>query len=350
MTNVLTAGQGPFTLQQLADFLGAEVAGSGDLEIAGLSTLSAAQPGQVSFLANPKYQNQLETTQASAVIVHPDFKDQLPSAGLIMVSPYEGYARLSHLFDPTPVYDGGIHPSAVVAESAQIDATAYIAAQAVIEDNAVIGKGVVIGPGSVVGHNSRVGNATRLAANVSIYHNVIVGERCILHSGVVLGADGFGFAPVKNGWFKIAQIGGVEIGNDVEVGANTTIDRGALEPTRIGNGVKLDNQIQVAHNVQIGDGSAAAACVGIAGSVTLGKGVTLSGGVGVAGHLDIADGVHVSGMSLVSKSIKQPGAYSSGTALAPSKEWRKSAVRFRQLDDMAKRLKQLEDKLKDLGQ
>jgi UDP-3-O-[3-hydroxymyristoyl] glucosamine N-acyltransferase len=346
MNNALVAGQGPFTLQQLADYLGATLVGEPSTLINGLSTLSAATSGDVSFLANPKYQSQLSSTQASAVIVHTDMKDQLSVSGLLMSSPYEGYARLSHLFAPTPRYEGGIHPSAVVADTATIDATAYIAANAVIENNAVIGAGVVIGPGSVVGHNSTIAKQTRLAANVSVYHNVMVGERCIIHSGVVLGADGFGFAPVKNGWFKIAQIGGVEIGNDVEIGANTTIDRGALEPTRIGNGVKLDNQIQIAHNVQIGDGSAAAACVGIAGSSTLGKGVTLSGGVGVAGHLDIADGVHISGMSLVSKSIKEKGSYSSGTALAPSKEWRKSAVRFRQLDDMAKRLKIMEEQLK----
>ena len=265
---------------------------------------------------------------------------------LVLDNPYLGYAKVSSLFDTLPAACQQVHERAWVSKSAQLGQGVTVGANAVIEDNAVIGDFAVIGPGSVVGARSRIGKNTRLHANVSLYHDVVIGERCIVHSGAVIGADGFGFAPEKGVWHKISQIGGVTIGNDVEIGANTSIDRGALSDTCIGNGVKLDNQIQIAHNVQVGDNAAMAACVGIAGSTKIGANVTLSGGVGVSGHLEIADGTHITAMSIVTKSITEAGSYSSGTAMAPSAEWKKSAARFRQLDEMAKKIKALEKAVK----
>ncbi|HET8707554.1 MAG TPA: UDP-3-O-(3-hydroxymyristoyl)glucosamine N-acyltransferase, partial [Pseudomonadales bacterium] len=216
---------------------------------------------------------------------------------------------------------------------------------AVIEANVVLGDAVTVGPNCVIGQNSRVGSGTTFRANVTVYHGVIIGQRCNFHSGVVLGADGFGFAPDKGRWHKIAQIGTVEIGDDVDVGANTTIDRGALENTQIGTGVILDNQIQIAHNCVIGDFTAIAGCTGIAGSTRIGKHCMIAGGVGIAGHLEICDRVHLMMMCQVTRSITEPGAYASGTAFSEEKNWKKSVARFRHLDELARRIQQLEREL-----
>lgn len=334
------------TLAEIAAFLGAELIGDGTAEITGLATLADSKAGQLSFLANPAYRDQLAGSGASAVILHRSMLELCKTNALVLDNPYLGYAKVSSLFDTLPAACQQVHERAWVSKSAQLGQGVTVGANAVIEDNAVIGDFAMIGPGSVVGARSRVGQHSRLHANVSLYHDVEIGERCIIHSGAVIGADGFGFAPDKGQWHKIRQIGGVKIGNDVEIGANTSIDRGALSDTCIGNGVKLDNQIQIGHNVQVGDNAAMAACVGIAGSTKIGANVTLSGGVGVAGHLDIADGTHITAMSIVTKSITEAGSYSSGTAMAPSAEWKKSAARFRQLDEMAKKIKALEKAVK----
>lgn len=330
------------SLAEIASFLGAKLIGDGSIEIQGLATLSAAQSGDLSFLANMAYKDQLSSTEASAVIVHPKQADDCKTAAIVLDNPYLGYARVSELFDSLPEAVASIHPSAVISSKAQLGEGVSIAANAVIEDHAIIADGVVIGAGSVVGVNSRVGKGTRLHHNVSVYHDVTIGEECILHSGSVIGSDGFGFANDKGKWVKIRQIGGVQIGHQVEIGANTTVDRGAMSDTKIGNGVKLDNQIQIAHNAEIGDHTAMAAGCMIAGSTKIGACCTIAGGVGVAGHLTVADGTHVTAMTLVTKSITEPGSYSSGTAMSATAEWRKSAARFRQLDDMAKRIKLLE--------
>lgn len=331
------------SLSEIAKHIGAElIANDGQKLITGIAPLDQADTEQVSFLANPSYRSQLAATQAAAVIVHPDMKDDCSVDALIMNNPYMGFAKLSQLFDNFPTQKSGVHPTAVIAKTATLAANASIGANVVVGEYCQLEEGVRIGPNSVISDHCIVGKRTLLHANVVFYHDVVVGERCIFHSGCVLGADGFGFAPDAGKWVKIAQLGGVRIGDDVEVGANTTIDRGALGNTQIGNGVKLDDQIMIAHNVSIGNDCAIAATTGIAGSTTLGKNCTIAGGVGIAGHLNIADGVHVTGMTLVSKSIKEAGAYSSGTAMMPANEWRKSATRFRQLDDMARRLKQLE--------
>lgn len=331
-----------YTLSQLAEMIEGEVVGDGNTMITGISTLQAARKGDISFLANPAYEKYLKETQASVVIVSENSVGSCPCDALVVKNPYLAYATLSHYFAYPLTEPQGIHKTAVVHETASVDATAVVAANAVIEKGAVIGANVIIGAGCFIGENTAVAENTRLYANVSVYHGVLVGKQCIIHSGVVLGADGFGIAPGPEGWNKIAQIGGVVIGDNVEIGANTTIDRGALDNTIIENGVKLDNQIQIAHNVIVGENTAIAACSGIAGSTRIGKNCVIGGGCGIAGHLDIADNVHLTGMTLVTKSIKKAGVYSSGTAVEPNAKWRRNVVRFRQLDELANRVKKLE--------
>ena len=243
---------------------------------------------------------------------------------------------------PDQVAFSGIHPSAGVAEGVTLGAEVCVQANAVIESGVVLGDRVVVGAGSVIGADCVIGDDTRLHANVTVCHGVVVGKRVILHSGCVIGGDGFGFAHDGAGWHKIAQLGGVVLGDDVEVGSCSSIDRGALGDTVIGNDVKIDSQVQIAHNVTIGDHSALAGCVGIAGSTKVGKHCMLGGGVGLSGHLTICDGVQVTGMSLVTNSIHEPGVYSSGTGAMSNTQWRKNAVRFKQLDDIAKRLARVE--------
>lgn len=330
------------TLGQLAEFLGATLRGPEDKQITGLATLQEAGPDQVSFLANPQYRKFLATTQAAAVLLKPADAEGYAADALLVPDPYLAYARISHLFDPKPKAAVGIHPTAVVAADAFVDPAASVGAYAVIESGAHIGAGVTIGAHCFIGARSVIGEGGWLAPRVTLYHDVRIGQRVVIQSGAVLGGEGFGFANEKGVWQKIAQIGGVTIGDDVEIGVNTAIDRGAMDDTRIGNGVKLDNQIQIAHNVQVGDHTAMAACVGISGSAKIGKHCMLAGGVGLVGHIEICDGVFVTGMTMVTRSITEPGAYSSGTAMQPAAEWRKSAARMRHLDDMARRLQHLE--------
>ncbi len=333
------------TLGEIADFLGAELRGEADTKITGIATLQAAQPGQISFLANPSYARYLAQTQASAVIVAPAAADQTPTNVLLLDNPYLGYARLSHWFDPAPVAEPGVHPSAIVDPSAVVPDSASVGPLAVLEAGVVLGDNVVVGAGSVVGARCQIGAGSILRPRVTLAHDVVIGARCHLLSGAVLGSEGFGFANERGVWHRIAQVGRVVLGDDVEVGANTTIDRGALDDTVIGNGVKLDNLIQIAHNVTIGDHTAMAAKVGIAGSTRIGRHCVFGGASGVAGHLEIADQVHLTGMTLVTGNISEPGVYSSGTGAESNKQWRKNAVRFRQLDAMARRLKELEKKI-----
>lgn len=331
-----------FTLQELAQQLGAELRGNGEKRISGLGTLQNAGPEQLSFLANPSYRHQLAGCRAGAVMLRPVDAEDYQGDCLLLDDPYMAYARLSHLFDRKPKVQPGIHPSALVDASATVAASASIGPGVVVAANAVIGEHVVLGAHTVVGERSRIGDGGWLAPRVTLYHDVVIGERVVIQSGAVIGGEGFGFAQQQGQWHKIAQIGGVSIGNDVEIGANTTIDRGALDDTRIGNGVKLDNQIMIAHNVEIGDNTAMAACVGISGSTKIGRNCMLAGGVGLVGHIELCDNVFVTGMTMVTHSITEPGAYSSGTAMQPAGDWKKNAVRFRQLDDLARRVKGLE--------
>jgi len=330
------------TLGQLAEFLGATLRGPADKQITGLATLQEAGPGQVSFLANPQYRKFLATTHAAAVLLKPADAEGYAGDALLIADPYLAYARISHLFDPKPKAAAGIHPTAVVADDAVVDPAASVGPYVVIESGARIAAGVTLGAHCFIGARCVIGEGGWLAPRVTLYHDVRIGQRVVIQSGAVLGGEGFGFANEKGVWQKIAQIGGVTIGDDVEIGVNTAIDRGAMDDTRIGNGVKLDNQIQIAHNVQVGDHTAMAACVGISGSAKIGKHCMLAGGVGLVGHIEICDGVFITGMTMVTRSITEPGSYSSGTAMQPAAEWRKSAARIRQLDDMSRRLQQLE--------
>ncbi|WP_337056345.1 UDP-3-O-(3-hydroxymyristoyl)glucosamine N-acyltransferase [Pseudomonas sp. USHLN015] len=334
-----------FTLGQLAERLDATLRGDETRVVSGLATLQDAGPDQLTFLANPQYRKFLADTRAAAVLLTPADAEGFAGDALLVPNPYLAYARLSHLFDPRPVAAPGIHPSAVVAPDAKVDPSASIGPGVVIESGAQVGAGVTIGAYSVVGARSVIGEGGWLAPRVTLYHDVRIGKRVVIQSGAVIGGEGFGFANEKGVWQKIAQIGGVTLGDDVEVGANTTIDRGALADTLIGNGVKLDNQIMIAHNVQVGDNTAMAGCVGISGSTKIGRNCMIAGGVGMVGHIEVCDGVFVTGMTMVTRSITEPGAYSSGTAMQPAAEWKKSAARIRQLDDMARRLQQLEKRL-----
>ena len=334
-------------LAEVAQFLSAELRGDESAEIDGLGTLHNARQGQVTFLANEKYTRYLPKTQATAVLIRSEFADQCPVNALVLDDPYLGFARLSHLFDPQPAIEAGVHPSAFVAPTADVAITASIGQGAVIESDARIEGGVRVGPGSVVGARSFIGAESFLAANVTLYHDVVLGQRCRISSGAVIGSDGFGYAHAGDHWERIAQIGGVRIGNDVDVGANTSIDRGALDDTVIGNGVKIDNTVQIGHNVEIGEHSAIAALVGIAGSTRIGQHCIFGGASGISGHLTISDHIHLTGMTMVTKNLKEPGVYSSGTGVEPNRDWRRSVARFRQLDDMARRLRQLEKKLSD---
>ncbi|MBC3437398.1 UDP-3-O-(3-hydroxymyristoyl)glucosamine N-acyltransferase [Pseudomonas sp. BW16M2] len=333
------------TLGQLAEALGAELKGPEALQITGLATLQEAGSGQLSFLANKQYRKFLDESSASAVLLKAEDAEGFTGNALIVPDPYLAYARISHLFDPKPKAVAGIHPSAVVAEDAQVDASASIGPFAVIESGARIGANVTVGAHCFVGARCVIGEGGWLAPRVTLYHDVTIGKRVVIQSGAVIGGEGFGFANEKGIWRKIAQIGGVTLGDDVEIGVNTAVDRGALSDTRIGDGVKLDNQIQIAHNVQVGDHTAMAACVGISGSTRIGKHCMIAGGVGMVGHIDVCDNVFVSGMTMVTRSITEPGGYSSGTAMQPLAEWRKSAARIRQLDEMSKRLQQLEKRV-----
>lgn len=339
--------KGSYSLGELAAYLGADLKGDPQCKIDGIAGLPEARPGQISFLSDPAYESQLNETQASAVIVTPTHADQLENA-IISSNPYLGFAKVSQLFDNRPRPKPGIHERAAVAAGASVDSSASVGANAVIEDKAVIAEQVEIGAGCFVGEGTVIGKGSCIEANATIYHGVTIGEDVVIHGGAVIGADGFGFANEQGRWEKIAQLGGVIIGNNVEIGASSTIDRGALADTVIEDGVKIDNQVMVAHNVKIGAHTAIAGCVGISGSAEIGSYCTLAGGVGLVGHIKLTDNVHVTGMTMVTKSIDQPGSYSSGTAMMPTGLWKKNSVRMRQLDELAKRVRELEKQIKEL--
>jgi UDP-3-O-[3-hydroxymyristoyl] glucosamine N-acyltransferase len=329
-------------LGELAQAIGADLRGDPECLVERIATLQAAGKGEVAFLANRRYRRFLEDTRASAVILAPEDAAGCRTAALVMRNPYLGYARAARLLVRPVVAPRGIHPLAWVSELASVHATAWVGAQAVVEADAEVGPEVFVGPGCVVGEGVRLGAGTRLVASVTLCQGVRLGQRVLVHPGAVIGADGFGLANDGGVWVKIPQVGSVIIGDDVEIGANTTVDRGALEDTVIEDGVKLDNQIQVGHNCSIGAHTAIAGCTGIAGSTRIGKRCMIGGGVGINGHIEICDDVQVSGRSVVYQSITSPGAYASGTPLQPQDQWLRNFIRFRQLDEMAGRLKRLE--------
>ncbi|HEX3951144.1 MAG TPA: UDP-3-O-(3-hydroxymyristoyl)glucosamine N-acyltransferase [Steroidobacteraceae bacterium] len=321
-----------FSLGELAVQFGLTLRGEPGLKIHGVATLSHAEPGSLSFLANSRYRRQLSSTRATAVIVSAEDEAHCPCAALIHPNPYLAYARIASLMHPPASAAPGIHRSAVVSAAARIPPSASIGPLAVVEDDADIGERVSIGPGCIVQRGVRIGADSILVSRVNLYPGVSLGQRCILHAGAVIGADGFGFAANAGTWVKVPQVGSVRIGDDVEVGANTSIDRGAIDDTVVEDGVKLDNQIQVGHNVLIGAHTAIAACTGISGSTVIGRRCMIGGMVGFAGHLSIADDVVVTGCSLVSASIKQAGSYSSGMPTVETRLWRRMVAHLRRLD------------------
>ena len=324
--------QGEFSLGDLAVRFGLGLRGEPNLRVSRVATLSRAEAGSLSFLANPRYRKQMESTHATAVVVGPEHAAACPVAALIDPNPYLAYARIADLLHPRTAPAAGIHSTAVVSAGAKVAPSASVGPLAVIEDGADIGERVVVGPGCVVQRGAVIGADSWLVSRVSLYPGVRIGRRCLLHAGAVLGADGFGFASDAGSWVKVPQLGGVQVGDDVEIGANTTIDRGAIEDTVVEHGVKLDNQIQVGHNVSIGAHTAVAGCVGISGSTTIGRRCMIGGGVGIAGHLTIADDVVVTGCSLVSASIRQAGSYSSGMPTVETRLWRRMVAHLRRLD------------------
>ena len=331
------------SLKELAELTGSDIKGDKDVKLSGVATLQDARADQISFLSNPKYRKQLDSTKAAAVILSPKIAETFEGNALINNDPYLTFAKVVNIFNGRVIAQANIHPSAVIADDATIGKNANIAANVVIDAGVKIGDNAVIGSGSVIGEKTIIGSGALLHANVTIYSNTVIGTDIIIHAGAVIGSDGFGFAPDKDkSWYKILQIGNVVIGNNVEIGANTTIDRAALGSTTIGNGVKLDNQIQIAHNVEVGDLTIIAGAAGIAGSSIVGKRCQIGGAVAISGHLTIVDDVIITGRSMVISSIKESGVYSSGIAADENRKWRRNAARFRSLNDMAKKIKELE--------
>ena len=324
---------GDYSLGELAVRFGMALRGNPELRVSHVATLSQAAVGSLSFLANSRYRRQLGSTRATAVVVGPADLDACPVAALVDPNPYLAYAQIAELMHPAGPVVAGIHPSVVVADGARVAPSASVGPLCVIEAGAQVGERVRIGSGCTIQARAHIGDDTQLMPRVTLYPGVRIGERCLLHSGAVIGADGFGFAPDGGTWFKVPQVGSVRIGDDVEIGANTTVDRGAIEDTIIEDGAKLDNQIQVGHNVIIGAHTAIAACTGISGSTTIGRRCMIGGMVGFAGHLTIADDVTVTGCSLVSASIRQAGSYSSGMPTVETRAWRRMVASLRRLGE-----------------
>lgn len=312
-----------------------------ELAIHSMATLQAAKDGAISFLANPNYRKYLADSLAAAVILHPNEREHFAGPKIVCAQPYIAFAVLTALFKRSTKNSGGIHPSAVVDDTAVVAEDAWIGPNCVVQAGVQIGSATQLDAGVFVGEDTHIGSHCRFHSNVSIEAAVSIGDRVEIHNNSVIGSEGFGFAQTGDNWLKVHQLGGVQIGNGVEIGASTTIDRGALDNTVISDGVKIDNQVQIAHNVRIGEHSAIAACVGISGSSVIGKHCTLAGGVGLVGHIELVDKVHITGMTMVTKSIKEPGAYSSGTPMMPSDKWRRAAVRFSQLDGLATTVRKL---------
>ncbi len=334
-------------LAEIAAHIGAELHGDGGVMVRGLSTLEDAGPDQLAFLTSAAYKRHLADTRAAAVILSEENRHDCPAPALVCKDPHLGYALAARLLYQEPEVRGGIHPSAVVDRSADIDSSAWIGQGAVIESGVIIAAGVFIGPGCVIGKDCVIGEGSRLVARVSLCHGTEVGCRALIHPGAVLGADGFSFARTAEGWLRIPQVGRVIVGDDVEIGANTTVDRGALKDTLVGDGVKLDNLIQIAHNVRLGKRTAIAACTGISGSSQIGDDCILAGQVGMAGHLKIGDGVFIAGGSNVTRDLKGPGSYGGMLPVDKDPKWRKNTARVRQLDEMARRIRQLEKALEN---
>lgn len=331
-----------WTVQGLAERLGLEHSGDGGTVLTRAASLESAGPGALSFFVPGNAVDRLAATRAGAVVVCAEHVGSAPCASLVSDEPYLLFARASQLLHPLPAVDPGIAQAATVAPDAEVDRAAQVGPGAIVEAGARVEAGAMIGPGCVIGAGARIGDGTRIGARTVVGERCVLGERCIVQPGAVIGSDGFGFARDGESWVRIPQIGRVVIGNDVAIGANTTIDRGTSDDTVIADDVILDNLIQIAHNVHIGRATAMAGCVGVAGSTAIGARCTVGGASGILGHLEIVDDVHITAMSLVRKSIRLSGTWSSGVPLEPNREWRRNAARFHQLDSLARRVNALE--------
>ena len=334
------------SLANISAHLGAEIVGDDSVLIEGIQTLEKATPQHISFLANKKYRSALAQTQAGAVILSAADAEHYQGNKIICADPYVAYAKLAQLLDTTPSAAAGIHSSAIIDESAQVSASANIGPLVVIEAGAVIGDNAQIGSHCFIGKNARIGANTKLWNNVTVYHEVHLGDDCLVQANTVIGADGFGYANEHGQWVKIPQIGSVKIGNHVEIGASTTIDRGAIDDTVIHSNVIIDNQCQIAHNVEICEGTAIAGCTVVAGSTKIGKYCQIGGLSAITGHVEICDKVVLTGMNMVTSGISEPGIYSSGLPHSKNKEWRRTIAHLRNISDMNKRIKAIEATLK----
>lgn len=341
--------QPQYTLSELIAGLDVSIKGDADCVINGVGTVQFAVPGQITFLMNPLYKKYLSSTRAAAVILTEHDSVDCPVNSVISRDPYYTYAKIAAYFEQKPLANLGIHPTAVIGKDCQIDASASIGANSVIADGVKIANDVVIGAGCFIGDNVEIGAATQLDASVILYYGVKIGKRVHIASGTVIGGDGFGIAKHKGVWQKVPQLGSVMIEDDVEIGSNCSIDRGAIEDTVLEKCVKLDNLVQIGHNVRIGESTAIAGCVGISGSTIIGKNCLIGGACGFAGHVTIADNVMITGMTAVTKSIKEPGIYSSGVGgLMTNQEWRKNSARLHRLDKLTQRVKVLESVLEEI--
>jgi len=345
----MKALQTAYKLSELAKGLNVTIKGDIDCMISGISPIQQAKSGHISFLTNSLYKKYLHQTEASAVILTEADAEDCPVNAVISPNPHYIYAKIAEYFDDKPAVESGIHASAVIGKNTDIHASAAVGPHCVIGNCVKLGAGVIIGAGSVIGDEVEIDEHSRLYANVTLYHKVKIGKRTCIASGVVIGSEGFGFANQKGVWHKVPQLGSVIIGDDVDIGANTTIDRGAVDHTVIEDGVKLDNLIQIAHNVRIGQNTIVAGCVGFAGSVVIGKNCMIGGKSNFAGHITVCDNVMITGMTQVTKSILEPGTYSSGIVGAvTTPEFKKNNARFYRLGNLMQRVKYLESTLKDL--
>jgi len=332
----------PISLGELAAAVGCELIGDPDTTVSGVASLSNASAESLTFLSSAAYTSQLSSTKAAAVVLRAGDADACPVAAFVSDNPYASYARMAALVCPDPLIEPGIHESATVADTASVAASAHIAASAVIGERTTIGENTIIGSGTVIGPDCVVGNDCRFVANVSVVKDVSIGARGIFHPGVVLGSDGFGNAMTPDGWVKVPQLGGVRIGDDVEIGANTTIDRGAIGDTVIEDGVRIDNLCMIAHNVRVGEHTAMAAMTGIAGSTTIGKRCLFAGATGAVGHITICDDVVVAAQTFLSKDVTEPGTYAASFPADKARAWARQVARFRRLGTLIERVKKLE--------
>lgn len=345
---VTTVKPCPIAASALAARIGAAFTGATDCLLSRVASLDQADGSALAYVVSRKHLPALRETQAGAVLVTAEHASVAPCATLVTANPTLAFARAIDILQPRPAPAPGRHPSAVIAADARIDASASIGPLVVIEAGVVIGPAVEIGPGCIIQAGAVIGAGSRLVAAVTVCAGSLIGERALLHPGAVIGREGFGFARDGERWVRIPQIGRVRLGNDVEIGTNTAVDRGTLGETVIADGVKIDNLIQIGHNCRIGEHTAMAACSGISGSTRIGRNCTIAGAVGMAGHLDIADDVHFTGMAMVTRSVSAPGTYSSGIPAMANHDWRRNIARFRHLDMLTKRVQRLEEQLAQL--